>query len=140
MKTEKYETFSTTADVGIRVQGRGYDGLFRNALKGLNLLYFGDIKNREPENYQARSFEFRGDGCENVLVNFLAEIVYMLQTENKLTADITIKEAGETFIKAELLTVTCDLVPELEIKSVTYHNFKVKDKDGFKSAEIVFDV
>ena len=39
---EKYKTFSTTADVGISIQGIGYEGLFRNALKGLNLLYFGE--------------------------------------------------------------------------------------------------
>jgi SHS2 domain-containing protein len=140
MKTEKFETFATTADVGIRIQGRGYDGLFSSALHGLNLLYFGEIKKPEPINASHYPFEFHGDSCENVLVNFLAEIVYLLQTENRLTTGITIKEAGETFIKADLLTIACSLEPEMEIKSVTYHNLQVTDKNGIKSAEVVFDV
>ena len=140
MKTEKYETFSTTADVGIRIQGRGCDGLFHSAIKGLNLLYFGDIKIPEEKNHTLYPFQFHGDGCENVLVNFLAEIVYLLQTENKLTTGITIKTAGETFIEADLHTVDCKLEPGMEIKSVTYHNLHVRDNNGVKSAEIIFDI
>ncbi len=36
-----YETFSTTADTGIRFQGRDFRELYGNALRGLNLLLFG---------------------------------------------------------------------------------------------------
>ncbi len=41
---EKFETFSTTADVGVKIQGKGFSGLFISAVKGLNLLLFGDNK------------------------------------------------------------------------------------------------
>ncbi|MCP5053274.1 MAG: archease, partial [bacterium] len=44
-----YETFSTTADVGIRIRGKGYERLFRNAIKGLNLLWFNDIPEPQPD-------------------------------------------------------------------------------------------
>ncbi len=139
-----YETFSTTADVGVRIQGKGYDGLFQNAVKALNLLYFDDTAKRivTPEDAQVYRypFEFHGDGCENVLVNFLSEMVYLLQVENKITTGIEVLETSETHINAELFTIPCDLEPELEIKSVTYHNLEVTETNGFKSAKIIFDI
>lgn len=141
---ENYETFSTTADVGIRIRGKGYDGLFQNAVKALNLLYFDDSAEDigTPRDVPAHRypFEFHGDGCENVLVNFLSETVYLLQVENKITTGIEIHEASETHIKADLFTIPCDLEPELEIKSVTYHNLSVNDTNGVKSAEVIFDI
>ena len=36
-----YETFSTTADSGIRFRGRDFRELYGNALRGLNLILFG---------------------------------------------------------------------------------------------------
>lgn len=139
-----YDTFSTTADVGIRIHGYGYTGLFQSAIKGLNLLYFSDWDDdwAPPAlaSLQPLPFEYHGDGCENVLVNLLSEAVYLLQTENKITAGIDIKEVSEIHIKADLLTIPCTMEPELEIKSVTYHNLKVEDKNGTKYAEIIFDV
>ena len=138
---ENYETFSTTADVGIRIQGEGYQGLFRSAVKGLNSLYF-DEQRKDTVHYTPGShpFEFHGDSCENLLVNLLSEIIYLLQMENKITINIHVEEASETYVKAGLLTIPCDLEPGMEIKSVTYHNLKVKDKNGIKSAEVIFDV
>jgi SHS2 domain-containing protein len=138
---EKHETFSTTADVGIRIQGNGCEGLFQSAVKGLYLLYFGaQCKNTTNRAYDIHPFEFRGDSCENVLVNLLLEVIYLFQMENKITIDINFEEANETYIKADLLTTPCDLKPEMEIKSVTYHNLRVKDKNGIKSAEVIFDI
>lgn len=142
--TEKYETFSTTADVGIRIRGKGYDGLFQSAVKALNILYFDDmakgIRAQEETPVQRYRFDFHGDGIENVLVNLLSEAVYLLQVENKITTGIEIVEASEDHIKADLLTIPRDLEPGLEIKSTTYHNLKVNDVDGMKSAEVIFDV
>jgi len=60
--------------------------------------------------------------------------------ENKITINIHVEEASETYVKADLLTIPCDLEPGMEIKSVTYHNLKVTDKNGIKSAEVIFDV
>ena len=141
---ENYETFSTTADVGIRIRGKGYGGLFLSAVKALNLLYFDDTAERigTPDDAPAHRhpFEFHGDGCENVLVNLLSEMVYLLQMENKITTGIEVHEASETHLNADLFTIPCDLEPEMEIKSVTYHNLEVTETNGFKVAEIIFDI
>lgn len=139
---EKYETFSTTADVGIRIQGTGYEGLFQSAVKGLNLVLFSEHGQDTPRdgNCHLHFFEFHGDSCENILVNFLSEMVYLLLVKNKMTIDVTIKEVNETYLKADLVTVPLEREPDIEIKSVTYHNLQVKDRNGIKSAEVIFDV
>lgn len=139
---EKYETFSTTADVGIRIQGNGCEGLFHSAVKGLNLLLFGEHGQEVDKNgdIHLHLFEFHGDSCENVLVNLLAEILYLLQVENKVTIDMLIADVNETYLKADLITVPLQREPDIEIKSVTYHNLHVREKNGIKWTEVIFDV
>lgn len=138
----EYETFSTTADVGIRIRGKGYAGLFQNAVNGLNLLYFGSLPNWQETSTKpaAHPFQFHGDSCENILVNLLSEIVFLLQNENRVTVALNIRQVDETYIKADVLTVPNEWEPELEIKSVTYHNLKVKEEKGIKSTEVIFDI
>ena len=136
-----FETFSTTADVGIRIKGRDYAALFESSVKGLNLLFFGDrAAEISAENSKPYPYEYEGDSAENVLVNLLSEIVFLFQCRGKATADIRIIEAADNNIKAELMLIETGMDAELEIKSVTYHNLKVVDLDGGKYAEIVFDI
>lgn len=135
-----FETFATTADVGIRIQGNDFSQLYRNALMGINFLYFDDQEIPAAENPRIQPFRFSGDGPENVLVNFLSEIVYLLQTEDLVTVRVNFLQAAEKEIDAQLFTIPCCLKPAMEIKSVTYHNLRVEEKNGVKSAEIVFDV
>ena len=139
---EKYETFSTTADVGIRIQGNGYQGLFHSAVKGLNLVLFGQHgqDTHKEGDCHLHFFEFHGDSCENILVNLLAEILYLLQVENKMTIDMSIADVNETYLKADLITVPLQREPDIEIKSVTYHNLQVREKNGIKWTEVIFDV
>ena len=138
---EKFETFSTTADVGVKIQGKGFSGLFISAVKGLNLLLFGD-NTGSPANTgpAAYLFEYRGDSAENVLVNLLSEILFLLQNRDKITTGLEIKKIEENYLKAELLLIDSNLLPEMEIKSVTYHNLHIRDNKGVKYAEIVFDI
>lgn len=141
---KNYETFSTTADVGIRIRGKGCEELFQSAVRGLNVLYFGEAGNRvQPRldsDVRPHAFEFHGDGCENVLVNLLSEIVFLLQNQDKITIGIKVREAGESYVKADLTTIPRHLEPGIEIKAVTYHNLKIKKENGILWTEIIFDV
>ena len=137
---EKYETFSTTADVGIRIQGNGYEGLLQSAVKGLNLLYFEENNPSFPGSTSVYPFEFHGDSLENVLVNLLSEIVFLLQNENKITTSLKIKEINEIYLNAGLLTIPAHKEPGLEIKSVTYHNLKINKKNNVFSTAVIFDI
>lgn len=135
----KYETFSTTADMGIRFKGRDFNELYENALRGLNLLLFG-ANLRKTSGCESFPFKFEGDGPENVLVNFLAEILSLVYQGDKRVAAVEMDRANGFSLDAKLLTVPCRRAPKLEIKAVTYHTLRVIEKNGIMSAAVVFDI
>ena len=137
----KYKVFSTTADVGIKIEGNGFEDFYKNALNGVNALIFGNKWDQWCAHPVAtHPFSFKGDSAENVLINLLSEVIFLLYTKNKMTVDMNIKRAANQFLEADLLTVPPGLEPEIEIKSVTYHNLNIMEKNGIKSAEIIFDI
>jgi SHS2 domain-containing protein len=136
---KRYETFSTTADVGVRIFGRTFAELYENAVAGLNGLLFGRKKGK-PVEIGACGFSFRGDGVENVLVNLLAEVLSLAYQKNRRVTALACRQADEHSIDADLLLAKIDEQPELDIKAVTYHKLKVVETDGMKSAALFFDV
>jgi SHS2 domain-containing protein len=134
-----YETFSTTADSGIRFQGRGFRELYNNALRGLNLLLFGRNPRRRPGG-EFISFHFRGDGPENVLVNFLAAVLALAFQEGKTVIAVDFSRADARRLEARLHLAPSRSVPRVEVKSTTYHGLHVVEKNGRLRAAIVFDV
>jgi SHS2 domain-containing protein len=136
---KKYETFATTADVGIRFYGHDFAELYENAVAGLNILLFG--KNRKLQVASDSShFNFRGDSVENVLVNLLAEVLSLAYQKKQRVTDMACSHADGCSLAAELLLVTIVGEPEIDIKGVTYHKLKVVEKDGIKKASVVFDI
>jgi SHS2 domain-containing protein len=136
---KRYETFSTTADVGVRIFGRTFAELYENAVAGLNGLLFARKKGK-PVEIGACGFSFRGDGVENVLVNLLAEVLSLAYQKHRRVTALACRQADEHFIDADLLLAKIDDEPELDIKAVTYHKLKVVEADGVKSASVYFDV
>jgi SHS2 domain-containing protein len=134
-----YETFSTTADSGIRFQGRDFRELYGNALRGLNLLLFGRNPRRRAGS-ESVPFRFSGDGPENVLVNLLAAALALAYQEGKAVTAIDCERAEPGRLEARLLLAPCTRKPRLEIKSATYHDLRVTERNGRLRAAVVFDV
>jgi len=134
-----YETFSTTADTGIRFMGRDFRELYGNALRGLNLLLFG-ANLRSTSGCDSAPFAFRGDGPENVLVNFLSEALAQVYGRQRRVAAAVFRRASRSAIDVRLLLAPCRRPPKVDIKSVTYHNLRVEKKNGVMRVAIVFDI
>jgi SHS2 domain-containing protein len=132
------ETFSTTADSGIRFRGRGYAELYANALRGLNGLLFGR-GGRPAGGGGALRYRFRGDGPENVLVNFLSEALFQAVGRGRRVGAV-IRCAGRCSLEADLLFSRRGSVPRVEVKAVTYHGLRVGRRDGVLSAAVIVDV
>jgi SHS2 domain-containing protein len=134
-----YETFSTTADAGIRFRGRDFRELYGNALRGLNLLLFG-ANPRRTAGCASAAFSFRGDGPENVLVNLLSEALDQVYGRRRRVAGAVFRRAGGKALEARLLLAPWRRPPRLEIKSVTYHNLRVRERGGMLRAAVLFDI
>lgn len=136
-----YEVFSTTADVGITIRGNRFDQLYLNAVAGFYALVTGRKDGRYPGGEpDSLSFEYRGDSCENVLVNLLSELIFWLYARNRVVPTLRIQEAGERFLKADMESYPLHGDPRVEIKSVTYHNLRLNRSGESKSVSVVFDV
>jgi SHS2 domain-containing protein len=136
---KKFETFATTADIGIRFRGHDFAELYENAVAGLNVLLFGK-KGELLADSESCHFSFRGDSVENVLVNLLAEVLSLAYQKKQRVVAMACSHADSCFLAADLRLAEIIGEPELDIKAVTYHNLSVVEKDGIKKAAMVFDI
>lgn len=135
----RYETFSTTADTGIRFSGRGFADLYGNALRALNLLLYGRNPRRGRGGETIR-LRLRGDGPENVLVNLLAAVLDLAYRQGKQVTAAAFRRAGGKALDARLLVAPWRRPPRIEVKSATYHNLRVEERNGVLRAALVLDV
>jgi SHS2 domain-containing protein len=87
---------------------------------------------------QDREFIVEGTDDEGLLVNFLGELLHILDQEG-LAFDEYELTVGEKIVKAKLKGAPV-MERKKEIKAVTYHNLRIEKKDAGLEATIVFDV
>lgn len=128
-----------TADIRMEVKGKSLKDLFINAARGFTQLLSAGPHLEPTEEFL---LELETIGVEELLVDWLRELLYRHQTQGFLFAHAEFDRISRTSLKAGIhgTTRTPDDEPELEIKAVTYHGLSVtKDEDGF-SARVIFDI
>ncbi len=138
MKT--YERFSTTADIGIRVFGTTIKDLFINSVKAFNYLVFNENKIKDKKLIKNLSFKTLGDSYENLLHKLLDEIFYHTYDNFHYINDLKLNKLKPDFLSTNFNIYKINQKPEIDIKSITYHNFKIIEKRGIKYIDIVFDI
>ncbi len=135
-----FETFDTTADVGITVYGENLKDIFGQAAIGL----FSFITNvKKLDTKISKSLEINADSYENLLINWLNELIFLFDTEGFVGKDIKIKELSETKLIA---MIKGDFFNEKKhsrgvlIKAATYHKLKLEKKNNGWMATILFDI
>ncbi len=134
-----WELLEHTADIRIAVRGQSLAELFANAARAVGYL-LGACE--VPEKRDTVKIQVQADNEEELLVEWLREILYRAQTHQfvPLRADITELAENELTGVVEGFTRTEDCEPELEIKGVTYHELSVtKTEEGYE-ARVVFDI
>ena len=140
---KRFEQIEHTADVGIRVFGRTLDKLFENSAYGMFSVMLKKYENFTGEN--KTSIEASADNLEDLLVNWLQELLYRFEVESLVTSDFYVK-IDDTKTKSLSGSAECDHYDRrkyghpLEIKAVTYHNLEIKTEKGLYCVEIIFDV
>ncbi len=133
-----------TADIGIRVYGKTIEELFENSAYGM-FSQITDLKKVEPQ--ENTEIEIREYDQENLLVNWLNELLYLSVTGKIIFSKFKVKRFQET---CDALKLNAEVQGErinpkkhslhLEIKAATYHNLKIeKTKEGYQTT-IIFDI
>ena len=139
-----FEEIEHTADIGIKSNAPSLPQLFSNLAYGMFHIIFGTVV---PKSEKKRILSLVGSSYEDLLIEWLTEINYLLTVRHFIIAafsDIVITgEASSSAISAMLLgenTHNYDTKIKTEIKAVTWHQLEIiKTNQGF-STQVIFDI
>jgi len=135
-----YETFEHTADLGLRIRADDLRGLFEEAARGLFSVIVTNFDAVRP--VDEVTFEVKGTEREELLRDWLAELLYAFHGRHLLLAqfDVRLDQAGLTATARGEPMDTDRHQIDAELKAVTYHGLKVEqDPDGWL-AEVIVDI
>lgn len=133
-----YQFVEHTADVAVRARAKDLAGLLRQfALAFREIVCEAGAGDRDRE-----TFEVAAPTPEDLVVEFLGELVYRASAEGRVAAAAASIEPlaeEEVRFRCELIFETLDEIAT-EIKAATYHGLEVAPIDGGVEATVVFDV
>ena len=136
---EKFEVIEHTADVGIIAYGRSLGELFANAAAGMMHFLIDRAMVRKAER---RTMTVEADDRESLLINWLSDLLVVLNADGFIPADFNILELTDTRLTAEIAGEPVDRTRHafrLGVKAATYHALEI-GKNGYWRARIIFDV
>lgn len=127
-----------TADLEIEVWGPDLPTLFHQAAQGLYHLAQLEFVG-EQETTLTRPIRLKGIDWEDLLVTFLDELLYLLEEESLAFEYLDLTMSADHTLEGWMRGFPV-FSQSREIKAVTYHNLKMRErKDGFE-VNIVFDI
>lgn len=134
-----YEILEHTGDAKIRAFGKTKEELFLNALKGMMALLKPKIKNQKSKP-KIRKIKITSPDVNSLLVDFLSEVNYLVQTRCEVYEDATFVKLSDTEVEAQLYGRAVEEFGE-EIKAVTHHGLEIRQNpEGMREATVIFDV
>ena len=138
MKT--YHAIDHTADLGLVITGASESELFSNAAFAVFDI-ITDLERVEPR--ETRRVVVEGSSREDLLVNFLREVLYLYNGERWLLKEARIVRIGEKGLQAVVAGEPFEGHKHeicKEIKAVTYHQTEVRKTRKGWTAKVIFDV
>lgn len=135
MSDAGFEELDHTADWSLRVWAPNLAGLIMIASQGM-LTMAGAVPAGQER--VRRRVELRADDREGLLVSWLEDLLFHLETRQVTATAFTCAVHGSRVIgEVEEAPST---TPEKPIKAITYHNLAIRDTADGLETTIVFDV
>ena len=137
---KRYEQFSHTADIGMRVYGKDIKELFENAAFAMFDI-IADIENLSGDTLE--TFYLEASSREELLVAWLDELLYSFYTTQLIFFKFQIDELDGTRLKATAFARPVGANRnrlKTEIKAATYSDLKIEKSAKGYQVEIIFDV
>ena len=131
-----YKLINHTADIGISVRGKDLKDLFSTTAYAMfsQMIDLDKIRDTETE-----TIELYGENAEDLLVQWLNELLYLTEMEGLLFVDCRIELLKDATLVAQA-GGSVGPISKASIKAATFHNLAlVQDGDGW-STIITFDV
>jgi len=137
-----FKIIDTTADIGIIAFGKNLEDLFVEAAKGCFYIMYREIGGEFNLNFE-KEVKVEGIDLEELMVNWLNELIYLNEVEEIIPIEINIKlSKNEIFSLNGVLKTQKNLKLKkiIEIKAVTFHKMKIKKEKNIWKAFIIFDI
>ena len=139
------EVFDHTADLGLRVTASDLDDLFQTAAEGLFDVVTADRGGIEPR--EAESVALEADSLEQLLIDWLNELIFRSETGQRLygrfeiAVDVTVADRPRLSgtIRGEPIDALRHVLDH-EVKAATHHAVVVKPVLEGWLAEVIVDI
>jgi len=136
----RYKYIDHTSDLGVEIYGKDLPELFENGLFTIfdNILDLNTIEIKET-----REISLSSATIEELLFDWFRELVFLFSAKYfvaKQVREIRIEGNNlSAIIEGEIFDVNRHKI-KIEIKTPTYHMFKIEKSDKGYTATVIFDV
>ena len=132
---KKFEILEHKADLKIRALGKTKEELFENMMVGMFESARYEGKGKEIK----REIKVSSQDFLSLLVDFLSEILYLVETKKEVYQKVDFKKFTDNEIEATLIGKKLKRMG-VHIKGVTYHDLDVRQEKGTWQAVTLFDI
>ncbi len=136
-----YEFFEHTADLGLRIRADEIETLFEEAACALFSAIVVDF-DRVVRKIDAATFEIEADRLDELLRDWLGELLYAFHADRRLFASFEVRIDGSRLTavaRGEPIDPARHEI-DAEIKAVTYHGLMVQRDENGWTAEVILDI
>jgi SHS2 domain-containing protein len=137
---KRFDIIEHTADTGVVAYGADLNEAFANVAWGMFSL-MADLDAVEEQ--VCRHVEVEAEDCENLVVSWLNELLFLLDVERLVFRRFEVVELTDTALKARCYGEKLDTERhglKGGIKAATYHMLRVARDNGGHSIRVIFDV
>ena len=135
----KYKFIEHTADIEFDAYGKSLEEVFSNC----SYAFVESICHDKILEKKKIKFSVEGNDLENLLYNFLEELLFLFDSEHFILSEVLKIEIDE-----EKKKLVCEVVGDIaenyeiisHVKAVTYNSMFVRKKGGSWIAHVVLDV
>lgn len=133
-----YEIVEHTADAGVHITAPDLAAFFSDAATGMfHIICEGQAHGWDAEH----RVELSAPDLEDLLVNWLSELLYLFEVKKFVFHAVTFDSLGETGLIATVRGVNFrGEMAGTEIKAVTYHMIDIRRESGGFEATVYFDL
>jgi SHS2 domain-containing protein len=136
----RYRVFDHTADLGVEIYGKTVKDLFANAAFAVFDILTDLNRVRAIEE---KKITVEGEGWEDLLINYLREVLYLFNGEGLLLKEFSIIDIDPQHLRGKVSGEVFDPLKHRmnkEIKAVTYHQITVRETPDGWVGRVIFDV
>ncbi len=139
----KYKFLPHTADTMFKAYGKNIEELFENCALAVEEVMV-DIKTLSNEEHYDITFE--NESLENLLYDFLSELIFVKDTEGLLFKEFQIiisHKNKKYYLYASCKGCFIDREKHMllnDAKAITKHEFEIKKEDVYYTAKVIVDI